>query len=237
MRVASLAVRATGETREAGRVVAALLGSVDSRVAPRLRGDVHLLAGRLRRGDADLQGAARHFFEARGLYESAGDDARLGRALLQLAEVYREHDQVDLAVETARRAELEGARALHGKAPSPAVRLGALRIEGRILEQVGDLAGAERLYRRVRDAFLDAGIVLESALVALDLATVLVIGGRYSEARHVGTWLGLVIARHGLSRSAHAAALLFREAVGVGRPAPEEALRHLAAVRAELRRV
>ena len=265
------ALRAAGERREAGRATAALLGSLDSRVAPRLRGDVHLLAGRLCRDGSDLREAAGHLFKARDLYESAGDDARLGRALLQLADVYREHDQVDLAVETARRAvqrlervadpeahlcarhnlagyllaagrlvearaELEGARTLHGKAPSASVRLGALWIEGRILEQLGDLAGAEEIYRRARDAFLDAGVVFESALVAVDLATVLVIGGRQREAGDVATWLGLVIARHALSRPAHAATLLFREALGAEQPAPEVILGHLATIRTELRR-
>ncbi len=265
------ALRAAGQVEDADRAVTEILGAVDPQVAARLRGDVHLLAGRLCRDSSDLRGAAAHLFKARDLYESVGDDARLGRSLLQLAEVYREHDQVDLAVETARqavrrleavadpeaqlcarhnlagylvaagrlveaRAELEGARALHGATPSPSVRLAGLWIEGRILEQLGDLAGAEGIYREVRDSFLDAGIALESALVALDLATVLVISGRYSEARDVATWLGLVIARHALSRPAHAATLLFREALGAEDPASEEILRHLVTVRAELGR-
>ena len=76
----------------------------DHHLPLRLRGDIHLLAGQLRRDQGDLEGAAALLFVARDTYESAGDEPRLARTLLELAEAYHDHGQIDLAVDTARRA-------------------------------------------------------------------------------------------------------------------------------------
>ncbi len=88
---------ASGEARE-------LLAEADERLGARLRGDLHLLGALVARRCGEIEEAAGRLMTARGFYERLGDEARLGRALLQLAEVYREHGQVDLAVESTRRA-------------------------------------------------------------------------------------------------------------------------------------
>lgn len=87
---------AAGEVRE-------LLVEADERIGARLRGDLHLLGAHVARRCGEIEEAAGLLMAARDLYERLGDDPRLGRALLQLGEVYREYGQVDLAVESARR--------------------------------------------------------------------------------------------------------------------------------------
>jgi tetratricopeptide (TPR) repeat protein len=98
------ALLALGEIPEAAREAPVLLAEADLRFGARLRGDLHILAAHVRRRLGDLEGTASLLMAARGLYEAIGDGSRLGRALLLLGEVYRDHGQVDLAVDAARRA-------------------------------------------------------------------------------------------------------------------------------------
>lgn len=98
------ALRTAGRLEEAWSEARELLEGAEPGLPPRLRGDLFLLAGQVRRDQGKSREAAALLFSAREVYESAEDEPRLGRTLLQLAEVYREHGQVDLAVEAARRA-------------------------------------------------------------------------------------------------------------------------------------
>lgn len=98
------ALRAAGRLEEAHREVEHLLDSLEPDVLPRLRGDLHLLAGQVRLDQGELGDAAGLLFVAREVYEASRDAPRLGRTVLRLAEVYRETGQIDLAVDSARRA-------------------------------------------------------------------------------------------------------------------------------------
>lgn len=93
-----------GELGTAAAEARELVAAADERIGARLRGDLHLLAAHVARRCGEIEEAAGLLLAARGLYEILGDGSRLGRALLQLGEVYREHGQVDLAVDATRRA-------------------------------------------------------------------------------------------------------------------------------------
>ena len=114
------ALRAARRLDDAQEEAAQLLESLDPALPPRLRGDLRLLAGQVRRDRGEHAEAAALLFAARDIYEAASDGPRLGRALLLLADVYREHGQTDLAVDAARRAasllDPETDRAAHASA-------------------------------------------------------------------------------------------------------------------------
>jgi tetratricopeptide (TPR) repeat protein len=91
-----------GELRTAAGEARELVTEADERIGARLRGDVHLIAAHVARRCGEIEEAAALLMAARGFYEAIGDGSRLGRALLRLGEVYREHGQVDLAVSATR---------------------------------------------------------------------------------------------------------------------------------------
>jgi tetratricopeptide (TPR) repeat protein len=93
-----------GELSTAASEAKELLAEADERIGARMRGDLYLIAAHVARRSGESEEAAGLLMVARELYEAIGDGSRLGRSLLQLGEVYREHGQVDLAVDAARRA-------------------------------------------------------------------------------------------------------------------------------------
>lgn len=249
---------ASGEVRE-------LLAEADERLGARLRGDLHLLGALVARRCGEIEDAAGLLMVARDLYDRLGDEPRLGRALLQLGEVYREHGQVDLAVESARRAaacferredreseryarhnlaiylcdagrpfearaELERSRMLWGEEVEPHVRASSRWVEGRIHEEIGDVARAEGLYRRVRKELLELGAVGEAVRVGLDLVGLWVENERCAEAERGVRWLEVLLGREPELVEVRVELVALRDGLGGGET-PGELLRRLGRVR------
>lgn len=128
-------------------------------------------------------------------------------------------------LEEARRL-LAAAEPLYRAHPDRSFRLRLGWLEGRIARGLGEPAVAEASFRSVRDAFLEAGLGYDAALVALDLAALYLEQGRTAEVREIAAWTEVLFEAHDIHREALAALTLFRQA----------ALRDLVTVE-EIRRV
>ena len=100
--------------------------------------------------------------------------------------------------------------------------------EANIAQGLGQLAKAEQVYRAVQGEFLDLGNGLDTALVSLDLATLLWEQGRTEELKQLATEVLVVFESREVHREAIAALLLFQQACTEDR-VTAEMLRQIAA--------
>lgn len=91
----------TSDPEEAGRILDAHLGGIASCVSLRLRGDLYLIAGLIRRDQELLDHASLLFRRALDTYELTPDDSRLTHALLHAASCLRELGRLDEAIATS----------------------------------------------------------------------------------------------------------------------------------------
>ena len=86
-------------------------------------------------------------------------------------------------------------------------------IRGMIHHQDGQAAHAERFYRQVQTAFVEAGVPQDVALVSLDLAVLYLETDRPAKAAGVATWLIPVFRDLGIEKETLAAGLLLLRAL------------------------
>ncbi len=109
-------------------------------------------------------------------------------------------------------ASFETLQPLYGRFQEPWIQLRRLWLEAEIAEGLGDLQGAESIYRTVRDGFLRQGIGYDAALVSLNLAALFATQGRNEEIRELATDMLQVFESRDLHREAIATLIVFQRA-------------------------
>ncbi len=107
---------------------------------------------------------------------------------------------------------LAAAEPLYLAHPDRSFRLRRDWLRGRIALGLGDTAAAEASLRAARDGFLEAGLGYDAALVALDLAVLLLEQGRTAEVREIAVWTKVLFEAQDIHREALGALSLFRQA-------------------------
>lgn len=113
-------------------------------------------------------------------------------------------------------------------------RLRGQWLRGKIAHGLGELDRAERELRAARDGFLQAGLGLDAAIVALDLAVLFAGQGRDRAVRRIATWTAGLFEACDLHPDALAALGLFRTAAereALGAVEIRRWIRYLQAVR------
>ncbi|HVS01011.1 MAG TPA: hypothetical protein VMW27_30615 [Thermoanaerobaculia bacterium] len=108
---------------------------------------------------------------------------------------------------------LEGARPLYRQFPDEWTQLRLHWLEGRIASSLGDLAGAEDIFRQLWEEFRSRDLNHELTLVSIDLAEVLVRRGELERAAELVELSSPILAARGLHRYALAAWLLLQESI------------------------
>ncbi len=107
---------------------------------------------------------------------------------------------------------LAAAEPLYLAHPDRSFRLRRDWLRGRIAMGLGDTAAAEASLRAARDGFLEAGLGYDAALVALDLAVLLLEQGRTADVREIAVWATALFEAQDIHREALASLSLFRQA-------------------------
>jgi tetratricopeptide (TPR) repeat protein len=85
-------------------------------------------------------------------------------------------------------------------------------IEGKIQATIGQWTAAERAFHWIRESFIDDGLVLDAALVSLDLAGVYIRQGKTAEARRIAGEMLPIFRSCEIHREALAALIVFQQA-------------------------
>lgn len=85
-------------------------------------------------------------------------------------------------------------------------------LEARVARELGETGRAEELLRRVRDGFLREDMSLGAAIASLDLAALLLDGGRTAETRELAKEMVRIFNSLDVQREAFAALILFQQA-------------------------
>jgi tetratricopeptide (TPR) repeat protein len=104
-------------------------------------------------------------------------------------------------------------RSLHEKFGTRLDRLRLYWVEGRIAVDLGEVERAEQCLVRVRDAFIEAGIGYDAALVSLDLANVYLRQGRSEAVAQLAQEILPIFKSRDVHREAIAALIVFQRAV------------------------
>lgn len=104
-------------------------------------------------------------------------------------------------------------RSLHEKFGSQLDRLRLHWVEGRIASEMGEVERAETCLVRVRDAFIEAGIGYDAALVSLDLANLYLRQGQSEEVARLAHEILPIFKSRDVHREAIAALIVFQRAV------------------------
>ena len=107
-------------------------------------------------------------------------------------------------------------------------------VEGKLARGLGDRARAERLFRDVREDFLETGLVYSAALVGLELSALLVEAGRPAEVVLIVGEILLTFRDLGVTREALGSLLLLHEALEAGHATVELVETALAVLRSAL---
>lgn len=104
-------------------------------------------------------------------------------------------------------------RALAERQDNAIDRIRVRWLEGRLVAGLGRRAEAESAFLEVRDAFVARKMAYDTALVLLELATVLLEEGKQKEVRELALWLEPIFRAEGVHREATAVLCLFHQAV------------------------
>lgn len=96
--------------------------------------------------------------------------------------------------------------------PSPHVQLRLAWLEGQIATGLDEAESAEQHFRMARDGFIHAGEGFDAALVSLDLAALLLKGGRTHEVKRLAEEIAPIFQAQDIHREAIAALVLFQNA-------------------------
>ena len=227
-RASALLGDGTGDPLEEARVyeLAAFLRSDQRRFDDAIR--LQERAFRLYRRAGDVSKVGKSLFDQATFCGRAGDRERaifLSRQALDHLDRERDTHLVlaashNLVVYLQEEGRLREALELLGEAKSlyreQGDRMNLLRLvwlEGRLARELGDVAAAEESLRRAARGFIEADVPLDAAMVALEVAGLLLEEGRAAEVRGLAARIQQVFASLGVAREAMAAWLLFLEAV------------------------